>query len=112
MFNQNIVRRNLEIKFEGNIRFTNVKVRSYDIESRAHVVAVEGSATGVGTSPTIDLNSLALKGRIRLKPPAISRMVASRWLAIAQAFTEGPRENSSDTQVAWPMPKGGKHEIT
>ena len=112
MFDQNIVGRGLEIKFEGNNRYTNVKVRSYDPGSRTHVVAVEGSATGAGASPKIDLNSLMLKGRIRLEPPAISRMVASRWLAIAQVYTKGPRENSSDAPVAWPMPKGGKHEIT
>ena len=66
MFDQNVVGRDIEIKLEGKNRFTNVKVRSYDAESHAHVVAVEGNATGAGTSPTIDLNSLALKGRIRL----------------------------------------------
>ena len=75
-------------------------------------MAVEGSATGAGASPKIDLNSLMLKGRIRLEPPAISRMVTSRWLALTQDFAKRPRENSSDSLVAWPMPKGGKHEIT
>ena len=112
MFNQSAVGKCIEIKFEGNNAFTKTRIRSYDAETRTHVVAVEGSATRAGASPTIDLNSLMLKGRIRIKPPAISRMVASRWLAIAQVYTKGPRENSSDAPVAWPMPKGGKHEIT
>ena len=112
MFDQNIVGRTLEIKFETNKRYTNVKVRSYKPDSREHIVAVEDSATSAGKSLTIDLNALALKGHIRLDPSAVSRMVASRWLAIAQVFTKGPRDNSSDSSVAWPMPKGGKHEIT
>ena len=112
MFDQNIVGREVEIKSEGNNRYTNVTVRSYNPQSREHVVTAEDSATSAGKSRTIDLNSLALKGHIRLDPPAISRMVALRWLAIAQVFTKGPRENSSDAPVAWPMPKGGKYEIT
>ena len=97
--------------YEENKPTKKAKTRSHNAETRTHVVAAEDSATRNGASP-LDLNALALQGRIRLKPPAISRMVASRWLAIAQAYTEGPRENSSDSRVAWPMPKGGKHEIT
>ena len=83
MFNQSAVGKCIEIKFEGNNAFTKTRIRSYDAETRTHVVAVEGSAARAGTSP-LDLNALALKGRIKLEPPAISRMVASRWLAIAQ----------------------------
>jgi hypothetical protein len=108
MFDHNIVGKNLEIKLEGNIHFTNAKVRSYDHDTRTHVVAVEGSATRDGASSTFDLNKLALNGRIRLEPPTLPWIVASRWLAIKK----GLRENSSGAQAAWPMPKGGKHEIT
>ena len=72
----------------------------------------EGSAARGGTPPNIDLNSLMLEGRIQLDPPAISRMVTSRWLALTQDFAKRSRENSSDSLVARPMPKGGKHEIT
>ena len=108
MFDHNIVGKNLEIKLEGNTHFTNANVRSYDHDTRTHVVAVEGSATRDGASSTLDLNELALNGRIRLEPPTIPWIVASRWLAIKK----GLRENSSDAQVAWPMPKGGNHEIS
>ena len=111
MFNQSAVDKCIEIKLKGNNVFTKTRIRSYDAKTRTHVVAAEDSATGAGTSP-LDLNALALKGRIKLEPPAISRMVASRWLAIAQDIKERLRENSSDPRVAWPMPKGGKHETT
>ena len=112
IFDHNIVDKVLKIKLGRDKNFTSVKVRSYNPDSRTHVVAVEGSAARGGTSPNIDLNSLMLEGRIQLDPPAISRMVTSRWLALTQDFAKRPRENSSDSLVAWPMPKGGKHEIT
>ena len=83
MFNQSAVDKCLEIKLKGNNVFTKTRIRSYDAKTRTHVVAAEDSATRAGTSP-LDLNALALMGRIKLEPPAISRMVASRWLAIAQ----------------------------
>ena len=78
MFDHNIVGKNLEIKLEGNTHFTNANVRSYDHDTRTHVVAVEGSATRDGASSTLDLNELALNGRIRLEPPTVPWIVASR----------------------------------
>ena len=100
MFDENIIDRTLDIKLEGNNRYTNVRIKSYNAETRTHVAAVEGSAAPDGMSHQQDLNALALKGQIRLEPPAISRMVASRWLAIAQVYAKGPRENSPDASVA------------
>jgi hypothetical protein len=83
MFNQSAVDKCIDIKLEGKNVFTKTRIRSYDAKTRTHLVAAEDSATRAGTSP-LDLNALAIKGRIKLEPPAISRMVASRWLAIAQ----------------------------
>ena len=93
MFNESAVGKIIEIKREGSNVFTKTKIRSYNADTRTHVVAVEGSAARVGASP-LDLNALAIKGRIKLEPPAISRMVASRWLAIAQDIRNDPERTA------------------
>ena len=108
LFTNNVVGKSLEIKV--NRRFLQYKVQRYDEKQGTHTVSPE-AGTSVSVQPAqMDLNELALQGRIRTAESLIPRKVAQRWLAIAGGFrpdrgdAEGQR---SDTPVAWPMPKGG-----
>ena len=112
LFDTNVVGKTIEIK--ENRRFRKCKVLKYSDTEKIHTVSPEAGTGGSDLPRRMDLNALALKGQIRTAESLIPREVAQRWLAIAGGFRPnrgGIQGQRSDTLVAWPMPKGGNHEI-
>ena len=81
-----LFREPVHVEVKQNRRFRKYKVLKYNEQENYHSVSPEAGTEVAEPPRRMDLNALALEGRVRTAECLIPREVAQRWLAIAGGF--------------------------